>query len=249
MSVAAPRLAPPQTAADAPRPAGRPLVRMNWHDLLFVHWRMDPAVVARVLPRGLEPDVFDGGAWAGLIPFTMSGFSVKGLGVPRARAFHECNVRTYVTVNGVPGVYFFSLDAASALAVGGARLMYRLAYHRARISLSRMTGKRIDYRVARCNCADATAEISWETGEALAPAAPGSVEWFLTERYCLYVRDRGGRIRRGCIWHPRWRLREARLLRLDQRLTAAAGLRVAGAPQSIFASDGTCAEAWGLSAC
>ena len=246
MTLAIPAVAPLQPAADAPRPAGRPIVRMNWHDLLFLHWRIDPAEVVRVLPRGLAPDVFEAAAWVGLIPFTMTGFSVLNLGAPGARAFHECNVRTYVTVGGVPGVYFFSLDALSALAVHGARLMYGLAYHRAQIWRVRETN-RIDYRVARCNSKQATADIAWEVGQTLPPAPPGSLEWFLTERYCLYVRDRRGRIQEGRIWHPRWRLREARLLRREETLTAAAGLRVQGAPDSVFASDGTCAEAWRLS--
>ena len=245
---AGPFSAPLQAASDTARPVGRSLVRMNWHDLLFLHWPVDPVEVARVLPPGLEPDVFNGHAWVGLVPFTMTGFRVMGLAAPGAGTFHECNVRTYATIGGVPGVYFFSLDAASRLAVHGARLAYRLPYHRARISLARSRG-RIDYRVTRCNCTEAAVDVAWELGDPLPPALPGSLQWFLTERYCLYVPDRRGRIRRGCIWHPRWSLRQARLLRLQESLIAAASLPVAGAPASVFASDGLCSEAWWPAGC
>lgn len=218
---------------------------MRWHDLLFIHWRLPADDVARVLPEGLRPDLFDGCAWVGLIPFTMTGVRILGLGLPTASRFHECNVRTYVTVAGEPGVYFFSLDAANALAVTGARLTWALPYHRARIDISR-EGDRFDYRVRRGD--GAAAEIRWQVGQPL-EAAPGSLHWFLTERYCLYVCHPRGNLRRGRIWHPRWRLRDAQLLHLRQTLLDSAGIRVTSDPHVVFASDGTAAKAWPLQHC
>src|ERR1044071_3699898 len=110
--------------------SGWPLMRMQWRDLLFMHWAIDPGLLRPLIPRQdqLAIDTFNGAAWIGLIPFTMRCVQpwivppIPGVGdVPALTAFHECNVRTYVTCRGVPGVWFFSLDAASTLAVWGAR--------------------------------------------------------------------------------------------------------------------------------
>jgi hypothetical protein len=228
-----------------PKPPGRPLVRMCWHDLLFVHWRVSAAQLEGILPQGLTPDIYDGSAWVGLVPFTMTGVRPLGIGVPTARNFHECNVRTYVKVGGVPGVYFLSLDAASTVAAKAARFAYGLPYFRARIDLARC-GDRIAYRVSRCGHAAAACELVWQLGAPLAPATNGGLDWFLTERYSLFLRNRHGRVCRGRIWHPRWRLRQAQLLRIADGLVAAAGISLSGAPDSVLASDGTAADAWGL---
>src|SRR5687767_6035095 len=144
---------------DVPRPSGRSVVGMRWHDLLFVHWPVPLAAVRKVLPAGVEPDVFGGSAWVGLVPFTMTGVRPLGLALPTAHAFHECNVRTYVTIGGVPGVWFFSLDAASRVAVHGARLSWGLPYLHARITLAR-EGGRIDYSVRRRGRPTARCDVS-----------------------------------------------------------------------------------------
>lgn len=216
---------------------------MRWHDLLFIHWRIEPHQAARVLPRGLEPDLFDGSAWVGLVPFTMTRVRPLGIGLPTAQAFHECNVRTYVRHGGDAGVYFLSLDAASALAVCAAKWIYRLPYHRAHIEMSRADGE-IDFRARRCGRDGPITRMAWETAGELPPSAPGSLEWFLTERYCLFLEDERRGMGRGRIWHPRWRLRRARLMEMEDELVAAAGFVVSGAPQSVLASDGTVASAW-----
>jgi uncharacterized protein YqjF (DUF2071 family) len=104
---------------------------MTWHDLLFAHWPLPTEALAPLLPDGVELDLFDGEAWLGIVPFRMSGVRLRRLPpLPGTGAFPELNVRTYVRAGGKPGVWFFSLDARSALAVAIARAWFRLPYHR-----------------------------------------------------------------------------------------------------------------------
>ena len=113
-------------------PAGPWVMAQRWHDLLFAHWRCAAGDLRPLIPAPLEIETFDGSAWIGVIPFYMSGVRMRGMPpIPTAHAFLELNVRTYVTLDGRPGVWFFSLDAASSLAVIGARLGIRLPYFRA----------------------------------------------------------------------------------------------------------------------
>ena len=110
----------------------------RWHDLLFAHWRCPVSDLRALIPAALEIDTFDSTAWIGVIPFYMSGVRLRGAPpVPTAHAFEEMNVRTYVTLDGRPGVWFFSLDAASSLAVIGARVGVSLPYFRAAMYCSK----------------------------------------------------------------------------------------------------------------
>jgi hypothetical protein len=137
-------------------------------------------------------------------------------------------VRTYARdADGVSGVWFFSLDAASRLAVLGARATFNLPYFHARMSLNR-TGDTVRYSTVRTSTHAAAMRCVWEAGSALPPSTPGSLEWFLTERYALFARLRNGTIRRGRIIHPQWPLRAARLLELEDGLVRAAGIDVRG---------------------
>jgi uncharacterized protein YqjF (DUF2071 family) len=210
---------------------------MRWLHLAFLHWPVDAQSVRALLPPGVELDTFGGHAWVGLVPFTMRDVRhvtpLGRVGVPTATHFHECNVRTYVRAgpDGKPGVWFFSLDAASRLAVWGARGAWSLPYFHAQISLQR-SGEIIDYRVqrnGRSGSRTGRLHAVWEAGELLPPSPPGSLAHFLTERYCLYSARRG-RILRGDITHTPWPLRAARLHALDDSLVAAAGLSVSGEP-------------------
>src|SRR3954453_16381426 len=118
-----------------PLPAAPWAMGQTWEHLLFAHWRVDPEELRRLLPEGLELDTHDGEAWLGITPFRLTGLRLRGtLPLPRLSAFHELNVRTYVVADGKPGIWFFSLDADHRLAVLGARRLYRLPYHRARMS-------------------------------------------------------------------------------------------------------------------
>ncbi|MFT3684691.1 MAG: DUF2071 domain-containing protein [Phycisphaerales bacterium] len=221
----------PPTATQ-PR-AGRPALFMRWLHLAFIHWPVPPETVRRLLPPGLELDTFDGQAWVGLVPFTMRDVRpFDAFGVPTATHFHECNVRTYARdADGTLGVWFFSLDAQSRLAVLGARLTFNLPYFYARMSLDR-TGDTVRYSTTRSVNPRAALRCEWEAGSPLPASEPGSLAWFLTERYALFSVGRRGRICRGRITHPRWPLRDARLLSIDDGLVAAAGIDVrnSGAP-------------------
>src|SRR5882762_4858763 len=126
------------------RPAGWPIMHQKWGKLLFMHWRIDEKLLRPLIPASLSIDTFDGSAWIAVVPFTMWGIRASFLPpIPVTSAFHELNVRTYVHLDGVPGVWFFSLDAANRLAVWGARTFYHLPYFKADMSL-RQEGNTIE---------------------------------------------------------------------------------------------------------
>jgi uncharacterized protein YqjF (DUF2071 family) len=213
-------------------PSERPVMRQIWRHLGFFHWPIDAAAVARLLPPGLEVDTFEGVAYLGLVPFTIPLSRTPRLGLPLAAAFHEVNLRTYVHRGARdPGVWFFSLDAASRLAVAGARAAYRLPYFHARMSMEVAPEATVTYR-ARRRGARVAAELAAEytpTGPA-APAAPGTREFFLAERYLLYAWN-GRRLSSARVHHLPYPLRPAAVSDLRQTLSAAAGLPpLAGPP-------------------
>jgi uncharacterized protein YqjF (DUF2071 family) len=144
--------------------------------------------------------------------------------IPGTSAFHELNVRTYVTINGVPGVWFFSLDAANKLAVWGARKFYYLPYFNAQMSLDQ-TGNTIQYSSSRKDPRGAPAELNttWSIGGPLPTSSPGSIEFFLTERYCLYS-EHNGEIYRSQIHHRPWPLQAATLTSLSSSMIECHGL-------------------------
>ena len=194
-----------------PLPVRPWIMVQRWHDLLFAHWALPPEKIRPLVPGELELDTFEGKAWVGVIPFWMSGVRFRGMpGVPTASAFPELNVRTYVRPRqqpDKPGVFFFSLDAASLLAVLGARAGFGLPYFWAEMS-SLAVGDRISYRSRRRQSprpADLIARYR-PTG----PVADRkcNLEQFVTERYCLYV-VRSGRIHRVQIHHLPWPLQPA----------------------------------------
>jgi uncharacterized protein YqjF (DUF2071 family) len=187
-----------------PLPEGRPwIMAQTLDDLLFAHWRVSADAVRALLPAGLDVDERDGSAWLGVTPFVVTGLRAHGLlPIPRASSFRELNVRTYVIRDGRPGIWFLSLDASSHLAVAAARLLYRLPYFHADV-LFRRHGARILFDSARD---EGTAfSVSYEAKGSAAPPAPGSLEEFLTERYCLYV-EHDGRLYRAEIHHRPWPL-------------------------------------------
>ena len=182
----------------------------TWDGLLFMHWRLPREVLAEVVPPQLRVDTFDGTGWLGITPFRVSGFRLRGtLPVPVLSSFLETNVRTYVTLEDKPGIYFFSLDAESPLAVEAARRTYRLPYYRARMSASRR-GDWIDYRTARRE-GSSTHELnlSYRPTGPSAPPLANTLEHFLTERYCLYTVDERQDVQRADIHHPPWPLQPA----------------------------------------
>ena len=201
------------------------VMTQTWHDLLFAHWPFEPEQLAPRIPAGLELDTFDGRAWLAIVPFVMTNVAPRGApALPFVSAFPELNVRTYVRAGGKPGVFFFSLDAARTLAVWTARLMFRLPYCRAEMTVTRR-GAEISYRSRRLG-PDRTAEffaVYRPTGSPFRPQ-PGTLEHFLTERYCLYAYGHGGLPYRLEIHHPPWTLQPAEALISLNSMAAASGL-------------------------
>jgi hypothetical protein len=197
----------------------------TWENLLFAHWPIEPAAMRRAVPAEIPIDTFEGAAWLAVTPFEVRALHLRGLPpLPFGSRFPELNVRTYATIGDHPGIYFFSLDAGSPLAVAAARLAYRLPYFRAHMSLERH-GTRIAYASRRASGPSAELRAEYQpVGEAFAPA-PGTLEHFLTERYCLYTLA-GGRVRRAEIHHPPWRLRPATARILENTMTRPTGIEL-----------------------
>lgn len=168
------------------------LMAQTWIDLLFAHWPLAPETLAASAPPQLPLDVHDRRAWITVSPFVVRNLRTRlSFPVPVLSAFPEINVRTYVTIGGKPGIYFFGLDAGSALAVAAARRFYRLPYFRATTSVTR-DGDTVRFSSERTS-ADAPAAASFSAGYRAAGDAvrprPGTLEHWLTERYCLYTLD------------------------------------------------------------
>lgn len=197
---------------------------MTWLDLLFLHWRVSPESLRPFVPPSLEVETFDGSAWIGVVPFEMMGTRARSmLPVPGLSRFPELNVRTYVRgrASGKPGVWFFSLDAAQPIAVSVARRTYRLAYMNAAMSIrrensggevryeSRRTGPNRELAFGPTQSTAARFSCAYRpVGPEFIPQ-PGSLERFLTDRYCLYAWSAAGGLFRGEIHHRPWPLRAA----------------------------------------
>jgi uncharacterized protein YqjF (DUF2071 family) len=192
-----------------PMPERRWLMTQTWHNLLFAHWPVDVRVLAPRVPPDFPLDLYDGQAWLGIVPFTMSNVAPRGVpALPWISAFPELNVRTYVRVGDRPGVYFFSLDAGNALAAAAARYFLNLPYHSASMQVE-VVGNRVTYHSRRSGTGRAELSGTYQPFGSVFQAAPGSLEYFLSERYCLYSVDRKGRPYRIDIHHPPWPLQLA----------------------------------------
>jgi uncharacterized protein YqjF (DUF2071 family) len=201
-------------------------MRMIWSELLFAHWAVPAAELRARVPRGLELDLFDGRAWLGVVPFRMAGVrSHSGPSLGFAEDFLELNVRTYVRCGDKPGVWFFSLDAGSALAVAGARAVFHLPYFTAHLRSKRL-GARIEFSSERTPLGAGAArfQATYEPCGPVVHARAGTLEHFLTERYCLYALDSGSRVLRGEIDHAPWPLQPAAAVLEVETVTVAAGI-------------------------
>jgi uncharacterized protein YqjF (DUF2071 family) len=193
-----------------------------------MHWAVPVDVMRRAVPPAFELDLHEGMAYVGVVPFVMEG--VRPSFIPEFAAFNflETNVRTYVLCNGEPGVYFFSLEAASRLAVAAARAAFALPYFYASMELSE-SAEITRYRSARARGA-VTHDVSYRVGEALGASTPGTLQHFLIERYLLFTERRGVALR-GHVHHPAYQVHSAQVLEVHDELVAAAGLGgVSGPP-------------------
>jgi uncharacterized protein len=198
----------------------------TWDDLLFAHWRATPESLRALLPSSLELDLYEGEAWIGITPFAVTGLRARGLPpVPYLSSFLELNTRTYVTAGGKPGIWFFSLDASSEVAVEGARRGYKLPYFRAHMHAD-WGGGWLSYESRRRDSRGETASFRGRyrpLGDELSPD-PRSLAHFLTERYCLYATD-SGRLRRAEIHHRPWPLQPAEA-EIDENTMPPSGVEV-----------------------
>ena len=206
-------------------PATPWILAQTWWDVLFAHWAVPFSQLRSVVPEPLPLDSYEGKYWVGVVAFGIQDFRPRWLlPVPKLSAFPEVNFRTYVTIDDKPGVYFFSLDVNSLPSVIGARLFYHLPYFQARMTY-RKTGQHVRFNSERqwkSHRADFDAEYS-STGES-APPAPGSLDYWLTERYCLYALDRKHRVHRAEIDHAAWKLQSANATIHTNTLALAAGI-------------------------
>jgi uncharacterized protein YqjF (DUF2071 family) len=205
------------------RPDGPPAGWQAWRRLLFGHWPMPPEALRPLVPADLSLDLYEGSAWVSLVPFVVQ--MARPLGAPRSLGlrFLETNVRTYVHRQGrEPGVYFFSLDAASWLAVVGARVAFGLPYLYAQ-GRERVSAGGVEYHLRRRARGRPAVAARYRVGQSLGPAAPGTLDFFLIERYLLHV-QRGPSLWTVQVHHTPYPLQQVHLEALADRLMVADGL-------------------------
>lgn len=232
MTAAPSRPDPIDRLAPTSPPTDRTAMYQRWAHLLFLHWPVPPDALQPLLPPDLNLDTFEGHAYVGLVPFTMTGVRPVGMpAVSRFSDFHETNVRTYVHRQGRdPGVWFFSLDAANALAVRVARALWKLPYHFARMQLTfssetASSAPEIHYHTKRLwpGPLPAACTVSYTPTGTPSPAQAGTLEHFLIERYILYSMA-NGRLYQGRVHHAPYPVQSAAVHALDESMFAAAGI-------------------------
>jgi len=222
-----------QSADPSCEPDEPVVMRQQWHHLLFLHWEVPPQELQALLPKELTVDTFEGKAYVGLVPFTVTGVRPPFLPpLPGVSNFHEINVRTYVHRDGVdPGVWFFSLDASSSLAVTGARAVYKLPYFHSSIDFTATDEPlpRIEFNSYRDDCRGArpaNAHIRYAPADGVVThASPGTIEHFLVERYLLYAADDDHQLHRARVSHQPYPLQRAEAETIEETLVWAAAIR------------------------
>ena len=216
----------------------------SWNSLLFAHWRVDASQIRRAVPGVFDLDLFDGEAWLGVVPFYMTNVGVRAApALPWLSAFPELNVRTYVRVAERPGVYFFSLDAGRRLAVAAARALLNLPDYAAVMTV-KSEDAAVHYRSARRSRSRAEFQATYEPTSAPFVASAGSLEYFLTERYCLYHHDHRGRPYRLEIHHRPWSLQLARATIAVNTMAAASHLAIDASPSLLHCAGRQDVVAW-----
>jgi uncharacterized protein YqjF (DUF2071 family) len=223
-------------------------MQMRWRELLFAHWIVDASVVRPLIPAGLQLDLFENRCYASAVPFLMERVTPRLVPpLPGLHAFPELNLRTYVTLGGKPGVWFFSLDAGQKLAVRVARRLFHLPYFDARFEVT-VAGSRVNYSALRTHRAAAAAEFS-ATYEPVGPvyrSGVGSLDAWLTERYCLYSADALGRIYRGEIDHQPWPLQRAQATVRANTLGNWLGIKLNHTPAALHFAKLLDVHAWNV---
>jgi uncharacterized protein YqjF (DUF2071 family) len=202
------------------------IARQTWRDLMFVHWPIARNLVREHVPAFLDIDTFDGEAWFSITPFRVTDSTARGVPpIPWISTYTELNVRTYVVTEGIPGVYFFSLDADSALAVAGATSMFHLPYYLAQMQMKEDRNY-IDFQSRRVSATDVEFQAKYgPSGPSFEPRQH-TLEHWLTERYCLYTLDSQNRAYRVEIHHLPWQIQPADAAITTNTMADAAGLRL-----------------------
>lgn len=229
------------------RPSGQPLMHQSWGKLLFMHWPIAEEILRPLIPSSLQIDTFDGTAWIGVVPFTMwdiRAFPPYVPKIPFLNTMHELNVRTYVSSDGEPGVWFLSLDCNNAAAVFGARKSYFLPYFNATISLQQKD-QTIEYVLTRRDKPAARFSSSWNIGQPIAETRPGTLPFFLTERYCLYS-NRKSKVYRSRIFHRPWQLSTASVTRLESTMIESHGLPAPSGEPLLHYAEEVSVDIWSL---
>ena len=220
----------------------------RWERLLFAHWPLPERTLRPLVPPALTLQTFEGQAWLAITPFVVSVLRPRAApSIPGLAPFPEVNVRTYVTLDEKPGVFFFSLDAGSALAVAGARVVYSLPYYQARFTVTNEPGGEVRYDSRRVHREAPSAELSAvyrPTGEAVL-ARPGTLAHWLTERYCLYAVTRRGRLRRAEIHHPPWPLQPAQVDIRSNSMTRGLGFELPDPAPVVHFAERLDVQVWG----
>jgi uncharacterized protein len=227
-----------------PMPEAPWVMTQTWHDLLFAHWPIDPDTLRERVPPEFELDVFDGSGWLAVVPFHMTNVAPRGVpSLPWISEFPELNVRTYVRVDGRPGIYFFSLDAGSMLAVQTARTLLNLPYYLAEMQAAR-NANGVAYDCRRDASPAARLSATYRSVGAPFQAVSGSLEHFLTERYCLYNLDHSGLPYRLEIHHPPWPLQPAEAEFACNTMADAAGVSLPSTPPILHFAQRQDMVAW-----
>jgi uncharacterized protein YqjF (DUF2071 family) len=193
------------------RPPGTAVFHQSWDKLLFMHWEISVDALRAQIPDRLQIDTYEGKAYIAITPLTIWGARPAYTPpLPLVSRTHELNVRTYVYLEGVPGVWFFSLDANNPLAVIAARTFFSLPYYTASQSLDEEEN-RVCFESSRMS-EEAKFRAVWTIGDDLPQAEPGTLDFFLIERYCLYTTDDKKKLYRCRILHQPWRLQETKEL-------------------------------------
>jgi uncharacterized protein len=203
-------------------------MKQIWHDLLFAHWPVAPDTFRSLVPAQLPLDIFDNHAWVAVAPFHMSGIRARGLpSIPGFSQFPELNLRTYVTLDDKPGVYFFSLDVTNRAAVWAARNFYHLPYYLAQMQVE-LSGDKVRYLAQRFS-GTATLRMQYWPTSPVHLRARGSIEHWLTERYCVYTVAHE-KVYRAEIHHVQWPLQDAAAQIENNSMALAAGIALTPMP-------------------
>ncbi len=208
-----------------PLPSGRWLMTQTWHNLLFAHWPVENAILHPLIPAGLELDTFEGQAWLGIVPFRLSHVRLNGLPrVPLVSYFSEINVRTYVLHDGIPGVFFLSMDTDNRFTTALARPWFHLPYYNARVRMRVSASVYFSSQRTARYASPATFCGCYNPSSAVYHSEPGSLESWLTERYCYFSPGSRGRLYRCDIHHDPWPLQKACLHTLSNTMALSQGI-------------------------